>query len=225
MQKIDRASVPTPTCLVNPPADKRYSHLRGDEKEEIRQSLIAIQAQRCAYCERRTGAERDDGHIEHFKKQADNPSLDLTWENMFWSCNDEKTCGKHKDKCENGIGKYSKFDSANLVDPSVDDPDDFFYFVTDGTIRIKDGLTEAQQKRAKETLRVFQLADSPMLRKAREDAVAPHLAAVKVLIGINPGAVPAYVKSVLPGMSQAPYSAAIRHFFRDYLSSEFVCGN
>ena len=218
MRKIDRASVPKPTCLKAPPADKRYGHLRGDEREEIRVSLMAIQAQRCAYCERRTGGERDDGHIEHFRKQADNPSLDLTWENMFWSCNDEKTCGKHKDKCEKGVGKYSKFDPDNLVDPSIEDPDDLFHFVTDGTVRIRDGLTDEQHKRAKETLRVFQLADSPLLRKAREDAVAPYVAAINVLFGINPAAIPVYVKNVLPDISHAPFSAAIRHFFRDYLT-------
>src|SRR5437870_1903328 len=100
MHALNRDTVPIPACLAAPPAGRSYADLHGHEKEEIRAHLLDIQKHRCAYCERRTGHERDDGHIEHFRKQVGHIHLVLAWTTMFWSCNDEKTCGKHKDKCD-----------------------------------------------------------------------------------------------------------------------------
>ena len=103
MHQLDRATVPKPTCLVDPPEEKRYADLRGRDKDEIRESLWALQTDRCAYCERRTARHKDEGHIEHFRKQCDFSHLDLDWDNMFWSCMDTNSCGKHKDDCDMAV--------------------------------------------------------------------------------------------------------------------------
>ena len=127
MHTLDRNSVPIPACLAAPPAGQNYGNLHGAEKEEIRVRLLDLQKHRCAYCERRTGDERDDGHIEHFRHQAGHPHLSLAWANMFWSCNDEKTCGKHKDKCDRPAGPRAIFAPNDLIDPCQDDPNNFLY--------------------------------------------------------------------------------------------------
>jgi uncharacterized protein (TIGR02646 family) len=85
MHALDRNAVPIPACLVAPPAGWDYSDLRGNEREEIRTRLLELQTHRCAYCERRTGDERDDGHIEHFRNQVEHIRLRLSWANMFSS--------------------------------------------------------------------------------------------------------------------------------------------
>lgn len=216
MRQIDRTAIAIPQCLATSPPERRYGHLSGHEKEEIRTALLAAQKHRCAYCERRTGDERDDGHIEHFRKQADNPNLDMMWANMVWSCNDEKTCGKHKDKCDRPGGLRASFNPDDLIDPLIDEPDEFLLFVTDGTIQLREELDANKARRANETLRVFQLADSAYLRKSREDAVKPYISAVTSLLSVGPELVRQYVRSELANVEAAPFSAAIRSFFLSY---------
>lgn len=217
MRKLDRTSVQVPACLQNVPAGRRYADLSGAEKNEIRNALQAMQVARCAYCERRTATDARDGHIEHFRCQADYEQLDQTWANLFWSCNDEGSCGKFKDGCVRAGGPRVKFDPNDLIDPGNDDADDFLLFVTDGSIQVRDGLDGAQELRARETLRVFNLAESAYLRKAREDAVQPYVKAVKWFVDNAPQQLQAYVASELPNAANVPFSAVVRHFFRDYV--------
>lgn len=213
MHKLDRAGVNTPACLVSPPPDRRYGDLKGTEKEEIRAALLAIQNNRCAYCERRTGADKDDGHIEHFRQQCNRRELDLDWPNLFWSCNDEKTCGKHKDRCSlpQGITQRS-FNPDDLINPCHDDPEEFMEFVSDGTIKPRPNLSPEQYHRYAETIRVFQLASSPFLRKSREDATKPYVAALDTLRQAGPELFRLYITSELARIDSAPFSTAVRHF-------------
>lgn len=214
MHKLDRSSVGKPACLENVPEEKRYSNLRKPEKDEIRDRLREMQRDRCAYCERRTGKNSDEGHIEHFRQQCDYVHLDLCWENMFWSCIDIYSCGKHKDDCDikGGTGTKREFLIDHLIDPSIEDPDDFFLFVHDGTIQIRPDLDEANQLRASETLRVFNLAQSPYLRASREDAVRPYKDAIDDLIEHGEDIVKRYVTSQLAKIEVSPFQTAIRHY-------------
>lgn len=216
MRKIDRTAVPVPECLENIPDDWTYSDFRGPQKEQIRQALQTIQGHRCAYCERRTGENSRDGHIEHFRNQAVHQDMTLTWSNMFWSCNDENSCGKYKDGCNKESGIRSKFDPSHLIDPAVDNPDDYLLFVTDGTVRPIDDLEEDLLKRAVESLRVFNLADSAFLRKAREDAIRPYFSTISWFQEKAPDSLKDYLRSEQSKIDSQPFSAAIRHFFRDY---------
>jgi uncharacterized protein (TIGR02646 family) len=212
MHALDRSTVPTPPCLAAPPEGQTYADLHGDEKEEIRTRLLDLQKHRCAYCERRTGDEKDDGHIEHFRNQGQHAHLCLAWTNMFWSCNDEKTCGKHKDKCNRQSGRFVAFDPNDLINPCQDDPNNFLLFVVDGTVRSRDGLDQVNERRAKETLRVFQLADSAYLRKSREDAVKPYVGAIDSLLSAGAELVTRYVKSEVAKIDSAPFATSIRQY-------------
>ena len=219
MQKLDRDRIPVPSCLVAPEEGWSYGDLGGQDKAEIRAALVAIQRECCAYCERRTGTGPKDGHIEHFRKQASNPTLRLAWSNLFWSCLDEHTCGKHKDKCDRpvGSGPQAKFDIDDLIDPSVQDPHDFLIFLIDGTIRPREGLSLADERRALETIRVFQLADSPFLRKSREDAAKPYVAAVDSLLQAGLDTLKRYLQSIQADIDSAPFSSAIRQHLKGFL--------
>ena len=217
MQAIDRNVVPVPLCLVAPPAGRRYDDLHGDEKQDIRLRLLDLQKHRCAYCERRTGDEKDDGHIEHFRSQAGFQNLNLIWGNMFWSCNDEKTCGKHKDKCNRQVGPRATFDPNDVLDPCNDNPHTYLLFVVDGTVRPRDALDAAHKRRAEETLRVFQLANSAYLRRSREDAVKPYIGAVDSLLSSGPQLVLKYVQSEIAKIDSAPFSATIRQYLEGIL--------
>lgn len=216
MRKLDRAAVPVPECLQNAPDGWCYKRLRREETAQIRNALFQIQGSLCAYCERRTGEDSNDGHIEHFRNQADYPDLTLGWDNLFWSCNDESSCGKCKDGCTKHAGRRSRFEPDNLIDPSVVDPDEFLLFLSDGTVRPKDGLLEEQEQKARETLRVFNLDQSAYLRKSREDAVKPYISMFALLQQKAPDQLAAFIESERENIASRPFSAAIRHFLRDY---------
>lgn len=213
MHFLDRSLVDVPECLVAPAVDRVYEDLTGGEKGQIRQALLDLQHYRCAYCERRTGDHRSyDGHIEHFRDQADHGSHTLDWDNLFWSCRDERTCGKHKDKCRKQAGSQRFFDHAVLIDPSRDEPDDYLIFVSDGTVAPRSNLAEGANERAAETIRVFQLNESAYLSRARHDAIRPYLSAVTTLTTFGPEILHAYVKRELQQAENAPFGTAIRHF-------------
>jgi len=217
MRHLDRTSIPVPACLAEQAEGRTYSHLNGTERAEIRTALLNLQGNRCAYCERRTGDALDEGHIEHFRKQAEHHNLTTTWENMYWSCKDEKTCGKHKDKCTKTTGRLARFNEADLIDPGIDHPDQLLQFVDDGTVIPRQGLDPDAQRRAQETLRVFQLADSAYLKKQRADAIRPYHEAVKFLAQHGGQILADYLQTQKTHIEQAPFSTAIRHYFEGIL--------
>jgi uncharacterized protein (TIGR02646 family) len=211
MLRIHRSTVSVPGCLaVHDDPPRRYSDLHGSEKAEIRSALHSLQALRCAYCGRRTGAGPKDGHVEHFRRQADSPGLDRTWTNLFWSCNDEETCGKHKDKCDRPIGPQATYNPSDLLDPSTEDACAFLIFVADGTVAPREHLTAHEIRRAAETVRVFALGRSAYLAQSRRDAIAPYIDCITLLLESGPDLVPKYVEDTLVRVGGQPFEFAIR---------------
>jgi hypothetical protein len=71
---------------------------------------------------------------------------------------------------------------------------------------------EIKQRRAQETLRVFQLADSAYLRKSREDAVKPYVSAIDSLLSAGVDLVVRFVQSEVGKIESAPFATAIRQY-------------
>lgn len=213
MHKLDRSKAQVPTCLASPNG-RKYGQLHKPDKDSIRKALFEIQGERCAYCERRTGTGEKDGHIEHFRNQANHGQLDLHWPNLYWSCNDTNSCGRHKDDCniKNGTSTKAEFNPDHIINPGVDDPDDFLVFVYDGEVKPKEGLGGQSLMKATESLRVFQIADSPYLRKSRADAVDSYVRSLDFMTKYAPASIRAYTQSELDNKQHAPFYTAIRHF-------------
>lgn len=214
MHRLNRNTVQAPACITPHDPSRKYEQLTGGQKTEIRNALLTMQKHRCAYCERRTGTAANDGHIEHFRNQANHPDMTTDWNNMFWSCTDIKFCGKHKDECKivGGTGKCRAFNIQDILDPSVDDPEYFMLFISDGSIQQRANLTADEQRRFAETLRVFQLVDAAFLVDSRRDAVKPYIDIVNELSADGPEKVRAYIARQLTRISGAPFETAIRHF-------------
>lgn len=113
-------------------------------------ALFALQNGYCAYCECRL-ASKQEGHIEHLERRSDCPSKAFDWNNLFFSCSHHDSCGKYKDEHKPKI----RFNRADIVDPSKENPADFFTFTTTGIIRPKADCPNTF--RASETIRVFNL--------------------------------------------------------------------
>lgn len=206
MHKLQRSA--TPVCL----ADYRHgqhawSDVEPEHRQEIWQRLEEMQGRRCAYCE--APIESGKRHIEHFKQRSRYPQDTFDWGNLFGSCNHDKCCGKHKDQC----GPY---DSADLIKPDQEDPERFFVFVSDGTIKVRQGLSSQEKHRACETLRVFNLdANGGRLRQMRKAAIAPYLDTAKALAELAEDCSVEELLPVLEGelnsIADRPFVTAIKH--------------
>ena len=60
-----------------------------ERRRMLREALIKEQGKICCYCMRRI--YNNSAHIEHFFPQESFRDMDLTYENMFASCNGEAT--------------------------------------------------------------------------------------------------------------------------------------
>ncbi len=198
-----------PACL------KHYHHGRDHwnqstptptEKIQIWEKLDQLQNGRCAYCE--ADIHNSDRHIEHFRQRSRYSQGTFDWTNLFGSCNREDSCGKHKDQC----GSYNPDD---LIKPDVDDPEHYLLFISDGTICIRNGLTDAEQQRARETLRIFNLNhDRGPLRYRRQQAVAGYIQTAEMLCALAieyPQEYPAILEDELQAIMHLPFVTAIKH--------------
>jgi uncharacterized protein (TIGR02646 family) len=150
MHKLDRTAIASPPCLTNyNHGTHNWGHVTPSHKDEIRTHLEQLQGRRCAYCE--ASLDSFGQHIEHFRRKRCFPTQTFSWSNLFWSCDCSDHCGHFKD---HGAETY---DANDLIDPTLHDPEHFFWFFSDGSIRLRQGLSLADQHRANETLRVFNL--------------------------------------------------------------------
>lgn len=207
MKKLDRVVCPAPPCLghYNHGAHS-WSDVTPDHKVEIRTHLETMQGPRCAYCEGDIGVLGQ--HVEHFRRKSANPALTFEWSNLFWSCDQTDSCGHFKDR---GAGPYN---DADLINPCCDDPDAFFIFQADGTISVRQGLSEANTRRATETLRVFSLdAKWGRLRAMRKAAVSGYVEDANTAFneGWPPDDIGVYFADELEYARSLPFYTAIRH--------------
>ena len=152
MKKLTRP-LPSPTCLDQYKHGRdNWSSLDFECRQSIREDLWNMQGQFCAYCERTT--LHKSGHIEHFVQKGRKPEVTFRWENLFWSCCDSTSCGKHKDHQAS-----NSYEDADLIKPDVDDPKDFFVYQVSGEVLVNPTLDTRGEKRASETIRVFNLND------------------------------------------------------------------
>ncbi len=181
------------------------------EKHEIWQQLEKMQGGLCAYCESELTEKR---HIEHFRQRSSFAKLSFEWENLFGSCNREDSCGKFKDK--------QSYDPNDLIKPDVDDPDRFLIFLTNGRIVPRDDLDGEELKKARETLRVFNLDhDRGPLRFAREQAVKGYLQTIEEFQELaenypKKDLIP-LLRDELEKIEGLPYFTVIRHAFLRFL--------
>jgi uncharacterized protein (TIGR02646 family) len=209
MHQLNRYHVPSPACLG------RYRHGRDNwnslsdaDRQEIRAALEVIQGRRCAYCECSLDAYHGQ-HIEHFRQRGRYPQGTFDWHNLFWSCERDNSCGKHKDGC----GGYNHDD---LIKPDIEDPEHFFLFVANGSIALRASLTTAQQHRAQETLRILNLdAQWGPLRHMRQRAARGYIRVVEDIMemaAIHPPDVwQPLLEQELGQRRSLPFCTAIKH--------------
>lgn len=150
MHRLHRGT--EPECLQHyRNSGTKWEDIAPDDKVAIQHQLRAMQGCLCAYCEASI-KNAGNRHIEHFRKRQNHPDKTFAWDNLFWSCNNPNCCGFYKDS--SATGSYSPDD---LIKPDEEDPEEYFLFLATGHIKVRGGLSAVQQRRAEETLRVFNL--------------------------------------------------------------------
>jgi uncharacterized protein (TIGR02646 family) len=179
------------------------------EKQELWESLRAMQGELCAYCEGQIAPGRR--HIEHFRPRHQYSQHTFEWANLFGNCDDPKSCGHRKDS-----RKVRPYDVADLIKPDEEDPDHFFSFFRDGTIAVREGIDPRQARRAGETLRVLGL-DEPSggLRSRRRQALAYYVQLVDewaaIAESLSSTELRALFETEVTEAKDQEFSTAIRH--------------
>ena len=184
----------------------------GQDKRNVQEALLLMQNFRCAYCE--CALNEHEGHIEHFRRKNPHihPELTFVWANLFYSCQipgDETSlfrCGISKDK------QYTPgFDYGLLIDPCVDNPEDYLVFIEKGCVYPRTDLNETDILRAETTIKMFNLneheeGNEHNLVVSRKNAIAKY----KWLEGQSADIIDSYLNEL---KDSEPFITAIFHYF------------
>ena len=111
--------------------------------------LLEEQNLLCAYCEKEINDNPRNSNIDHFRLKAGHlfPEKTLDYNNLLVSCNTKSRCSDYKDK-----HIKSKKDYDNIINPVMENPDDFFDYLLNGKI-----VPKNNNEKAKFTIYIFQL--------------------------------------------------------------------
>jgi uncharacterized protein (TIGR02646 family) len=127
-------------------SNKEIEAIRPKLREYI---LLEEQNLLCAYCERTIDDTPKNSNIDHFRLKAGHlfPEKTLDYTNLVVSCNTNGRCSSYKD-----THIKSKKDYDNIVNPIIENPDDFFDYLITGKIIAIDNNPKAEF-----TIDIFQL--------------------------------------------------------------------
>lgn len=212
MHRLDRTIAPVPSCLASyRQGVDTWDDVSPTDKAQIRACLEVMQGRRCAYCE----ASIDDlgYHIEHFRRKRDFPQLTFTWSNLLMCCGKDDCCGHHKDRAG------SPYDIADLVDPTNEEPDEYFWFLETGMIDVRGGCQATQARRARETLRVLNLNQHGRLRPMRARQLKWYkdskVGFIEELLELPDADRRPFIQEELAETASEPFFTIIRHFLQD----------
>ncbi|MFS7220899.1 retron Ec78 anti-phage system effector HNH endonuclease PtuB [Rahnella inusitata] len=155
MHKLNRGQKPVILDDFDHEVHNWNTHFKSHHKSLVWDKLLLMQGKRCAYCECTLDlSDPEETHIEHFRQKgkAEYKHLTFEWTNLFGSCCYGERCGRYKDK--------SGISSEEIIKMDEEDPDAYFQFMSTGSIRIKNDISEVEKVRATNTLKAFNLNPS-----------------------------------------------------------------
>lgn len=129
--------------------DNNIHEIRYQLRSDI---LLNEQSLLCAYCEKEIDAERENSNIDHYKTRSLFPQFTLDYNNLLVSCNSKISCSHKKDKY--GL---QKSDYQKIINPVLENPDEYFEYGFAGDILIKENLSQSDKEKAEFTIKVFAL--------------------------------------------------------------------
>ncbi len=134
--------------------------------EEIRKFILkSEQNYQCAYTEVNISSDRLSSHIDHYKKREIFSNLTFNWNNLLVASNNEFYGAKCKDK-KVSVGNQTIYNQ--LLNPSVDNPKDYFYYSLTGEISPKSiDKHSVSYKKAKTTIDMFNLNHKSLVNRRK----------------------------------------------------------
>ena len=135
--------------------DENIASIREKLREDI---LMNEQNSLCIYCEKKVSSDTKKSNIDHFKTRNLFPEESLIYDNLLVSCNTYNRCSSFKDK-----QVKSKVEYDDIVNPVIDNPEDYFDYLLTGEII-------AKNEKGDLTIALFAL-DSKVLVESRQQIV------------------------------------------------------
>ncbi len=186
------------------------------DKAAIRDAIREMQCGLCAYCEGSLDAL--DQHVEHRCRKRRHPGRTFEWTNLFGSCDRKDSCGHFKDS-----GAAPHYECHVLLDPCVDDPDDYLIIRQSGRVVPCPALSDAARHRAQTTIDVLNLNldhdhGGRSLCAERARRLQFYLQREPDLLGalasFSVDEAEAIIVDEIAATAHEPFSTIIRHFLR-----------
>lgn len=146
MRYIDHSLVPMPVGA--PKENKIWDDLTPLDRRDIRNALVNLQKQICAYCEVRI--DLDNSSVEHFRPKKLYKHLTFVWENLFACC----TKSFNAPCCEDKKGSR---DTKDAISPAEKGCENFFQYLSNGKITPSYKISDHDKKRAENTISLLGL--------------------------------------------------------------------
>ena len=159
---------PSPTCLDV--AQKKGwnwdEFVKNDHDGYVvcRQQANTEQCGVCGYTELSLD-ENVMVHLDHFRKKDIYPKLRFKWDNLFAAAKDNRFGSDFKDRIVTGKNYNQVY--ANILSPKTVGLQDYFHYATNGEIEPSTTLSEDNEKKAKETIRIFNLNEAELVNRRR----------------------------------------------------------
>jgi len=126
--------------------DKNIIEIRAKLRKDI---LEKEQNRLCIYCEKKISDNSKKSNIDHFKTRNLFPEKTLDYTNLLVSCNVNDRCSSLKDSKKSLL--KNRDDYENILDPTIENPNDFFNYLFSGEI------IPIDDKKAQFTIEIFNL--------------------------------------------------------------------
>lgn len=169
MIQINKTPYPEFSDYVYRHNPQNWDALGGTIRTKTRKYILEEeQGNQCAYTELPLNYEKDNSHIDHLKRKDSSffPKLTFEWSNLFVSCISSNFGGKFKD--ETFLKGKTPADNELIINPSIENPTDFFELKSWGEITVRTILKENEKRKAEETIRAFNLNHNSLKQRRKE---------------------------------------------------------
>jgi len=128
--------------------DENISAIRETLRADM---LLDEQSLLCAYCEKEIDESAKNSNIDHFKTRNLFPEETLNYHNLLVSCNTFGRCSHLKDNTVKHKHEYK-----HIVNPAIENPNDFFDYLTTGEI-------VAKNEKGQFSIDIFNLQDKSLV--------------------------------------------------------------
>lgn len=160
---VKREPLPALSDYVRKHKPTRWEDVPWEIRANVREYILnSEQSGFSAYTERRLDGADESLHVDHFlKQQLCTVRQRFEWTNLFVDehAGSEQYGADYKDNSKNSPVN-SLEDNQKLINPSMEDPHDYFEYVANGDIVPKSGLHRFQKERADFTIKAFNLNGS-----------------------------------------------------------------